>query len=91
MEYSERILQIMQNKGITPYRLAKETGMTESQATGHPMTEEEGAVWEFVRSVLGNEVADSLIYSQSRSLSEEQYDYFRAGFRLGARLMLDLR
>jgi hypothetical protein len=63
----------------------------EAKATGHPMTEEEGAVWEFVRSVLGNEVADSLIYSQSRSLSEEQYDYFRAGFRLGARLMLDLR
>ena len=30
MEYSERILQIMHNKGITPYRLAKETGMTES-------------------------------------------------------------
>jgi transcriptional regulator with XRE-family HTH domain len=30
MEYSERILQIMQSKGITPYRLAKETGMTES-------------------------------------------------------------
>ena len=62
----------------------------EAKATGHPMTEEEGAVWEFVRSVLGNEVADSLIYSQSRSLSEEQYDYFRAGFRLGARLMLEV-
>jgi hypothetical protein len=52
------------------------------------MTEEEGAVWEFVRSVLGNEVVDKLI---GRSLSEEQYDCFRAGFRLGARLMLDLR
>lgn len=30
MEYSERILQIMQNKNITPYRMAKETGITES-------------------------------------------------------------
>ena len=60
----------------------------EARATGHPMTEEEGAVWEFVRSVLGNEVVDKLI---GRSLSEEQYDCFRAGFRLGARLMLDLR
>ncbi len=30
MEYSERILQIMQNRGVTPYRLAKDTGMTES-------------------------------------------------------------
>ena len=60
----------------------------EARATGHPMTEEEGAVWEFVRSVLGNEVVDKLI---GRSLSEEQYDCFRAGFRLGARLMRDLR
>ena len=41
----------------------------EAKATGHPMTEEEGAVWEFVRSMLGNEVVDNLIYSQSRSLS----------------------
>ena len=63
----------------------------EARATGHPMTEEEGAVWEFVRSVLGDEVVDKLIYSQGRSLSEEQYDCFRAGFRLGARLMRDLR
>ena len=30
MESSERRLQIMQDKGTTPYRLAKETGMTES-------------------------------------------------------------
>ena len=41
----------------------------EARATGHPMTEEEGAVWEFVRSVLGDEVVDKLIYSQGRSLS----------------------
>ena len=30
MEYSERILQILRDRGITPYRLAKDTGMTES-------------------------------------------------------------
>ena len=30
MEYSERILQILRDRGITPYRLAKDTGMTDS-------------------------------------------------------------
>ena len=30
VEYSERILQILRDRGITPYRLAKDTGMTES-------------------------------------------------------------
>ena len=30
MEYSDRILQIMRERDITPYRMAKETGITES-------------------------------------------------------------
>ncbi|MDE6899587.1 MAG: hypothetical protein K2P15_00785 [Oscillospiraceae bacterium] len=55
------------------------------------MTEEESAVWDTAQAALGAEMIDELIYSQSRSLSEEQYDCFRIGFRLGAQLMLDLR
>lgn len=65
--------------------------LCEGKLTGHPMTAEESAVWEAARGVLGNEMIDELIYSQSRSLSEEQYDCFRIGFRLGAQLMLGLR
>lgn len=63
----------------------------EASAAGHPMTEEEAAVWDTARSVLGRDMVDRLVYSQSRSLTEEQYDCFRAGFRLGAQLMLSLR
>ena len=65
--------------------------LCEENLTGHPMTAEESAVWETARGALGNELMDKLIYSQSRSLSEEQYDCFRLGFRLGARLILSLQ
>lgn len=63
----------------------------EVNAAGHPMTAEEAAVWDTAQRALGNEMIDKLVYSQSRSLTEEQYDSFRAGFRLGAQLMLSLR
>ena len=43
------------------------------------------------QEVLGSEIIEKLQYAQLRSLVEEQYDYFREGFLLGARLMLELR
>ena len=63
----------------------------EGTAAGHPMTAEESAVWDAAKKALGREMTDQLVYSQLCSLTEAQYDCFRAGFRLGARLMLDLR
>ena len=63
----------------------------EARVPGHPMTAEESAVWDTVQNALGSEMIDKLVYSQSRSLAEEQYDCFRAGFRLGVRLILDAR
>ena len=65
--------------------------LCEPRIKGHPLTEEESAVWDTAQAALGAEMIDELIYSQSRSLSEEQYDCFRIGFRLGAQLMLGLR
>lgn len=59
---------------------------------GHQtMTCEETAVWDKAQAVLGGEMIDKMLYAQSRSLAETQYDYFRAGFRLGAQLMLELK
>ena len=59
---------------------------------GHcSMTSEETAIWDKAQAILGGEMIDKMLYAQSRSLSETQYDYFRAGFRLGAQLMLELR
>ena len=57
----------------------------------HPMTKEEDAVWEKAQAILGSQIINELLYNQCRSLAEEQYDYFRAGFRLGAQLMLELK
>ena len=57
----------------------------------HPMTAEEREVWDNAQKVLGGETIDKMVYAQSRSLAEAQYAYFREGFLLGARLMLELR
>ena len=54
------------------------------------MTEEESAVWDKAQAILGAEMIDKMLYAQIRSLAEVQYDYFCAGFRLGAQLMLEL-
>ena len=59
---------------------------------GHrSMTSEETAVWDKAQAILGREMIDKMLYAQSRSLAETQYDYFRAGFLLGAQLMLELK
>ncbi|MCI9432114.1 MAG: hypothetical protein HFF70_06760 [Oscillospiraceae bacterium] len=59
-------------------------------ANYYPMTEEESAVWDKAQAILGAEMIDKMLYAQIRSLAEVQYDYFCAGFRLGAQLMLEL-
>ena len=58
--------------------------------SSHPMTEEENAVWDEARAVLGADAVDQLLYAQARSLSEGHLDSFRLGFRLGALMMLEL-
>ena len=63
----------------------------EGKVGSHPMTEKEREVWDRAQMVLGGETIDKLIYAQSRSLAESQYDFFREGFLLGARLILELR
>ncbi len=57
----------------------------------HPMTKEESAVWDCARRILGGDMIDRLIYSQSRSLSEGEYEMFREGFLLGVQLMLEVK
>lgn len=57
---------------------------------GRPMTREECRTWDKAQVILGEDFLDQMIHSQSRSITEEQYDYFREGFRLGARLILEL-
>lgn len=56
----------------------------------HPMTKNEYAVWDAAQAILGDEFLDQMIHSQSRSLTEDQYECFRQGFRLGALLILGL-
>ena len=63
----------------------------EGRLGSHPMTKEERAVWNRAQAVLGEDAIDELVNAQSRSLTEEQYDCFRAGFRLGARLILEIK
>lgn len=63
----------------------------EGRLGSHPMTKEERAVWNHAQAVLGEDAIDEMVHAQSRSLVEEQYDCFRAGFLLGAQLMLALR
>ena len=63
----------------------------EGRIGGHPMTREERAVWAKAQAVLGENMIDRMVYAQSRSLAEAEYDCFREGFLLGARLMLELR
>ena len=55
-----------------------------------PMTQAEYKVWDKAQEILGGDLLDEMIHSQSRSLTEAQYVLFREGFRLGARLMLEL-
>ena len=63
----------------------------EKEVGDHPMTKEEGAVWEEAQKRLGEDQVDEMLASQSRSLAETEYDCFRAGFRLGVQLLLSLR
>ena len=63
----------------------------EGKVGSHPMTEKEREVWDRAQMILGGETIDKLVYAQSRSLAESQYDFFREGFLLGARLILELR
>ncbi|MBD5169900.1 MAG: hypothetical protein HDT20_07290 [Oscillibacter sp.] len=63
----------------------------EGKVGSHPMTATEREVWDRAQAVLGGDMIDKLVYAQSRSLAESQYDFFREGFLLGARLILELR
>lgn len=65
--------------------------LCEERLGSQPMTKEERAVWNRAQAVLGEDAIDEMVHAQSRSLVEEQYDCFRAGFLLGARLMLEVR
>ena len=65
-------------------------GIYEEKIAAHPMTKAESAVWENAQSLLGEDFVDKMVCSQSRSLTEGQFDSFRQGFRLGALLMLEL-
>ena len=55
------------------------------------MTKEERAVWDKAQAILGEDVIDEMFHVQCRSMVEIQYDYFREGFLLGARLMLEVK
>ena len=63
----------------------------ESKLGGHPMTKEEEKVWIGAQKILGEAMVDEMVHAESRSITETEYDCFRAGFRLGAQLMLELR
>lgn len=63
----------------------------EGRLGSQPMTKEERKIWNRAQAVLGEDAIDELVNAQSRSLTEEQYDCFRAGFRLGARLILEIK
>ena len=64
-------------------------GTYEPQTGYHPLTEDENAIWEGVQAILGCQMVDEMLYAQCRSLADDQYDSFRAGFRLGAQLILE--
>lgn len=66
-------------------------GIYEPQTNPHPMTSEESEAWEKAIAILGEKAVDEMVSAQCRSLVETQYEYFREGFRLGARLMLELQ
>ena len=66
-------------------------GTYEPKANYHDMSAEDRAVWEKVKTILGREMMDELLYSQCQILQENYLDWFREGFRLGALLMLELR
>ena len=63
----------------------------ESKVGSHPMTKEERAVWDQAQAILGGNTIDEMFHAQCRSMAEIQYDYFREGFLLGARLMLEVK
>ena len=65
-------------------------GIYEPKPTPHPMTQAESAAWEKAIALLGEKAVDEMVSAQCRSLAEMEYEYFREGFRLGARLMLEL-
>lgn len=54
----------------------------------HRMSDSESAVWERAAEVLGWDGIDKLIESESASIVENEYEYFRRGFCLGVRMML---
>lgn len=55
------------------------------------LCEEEAAVMEKVQSVMGLDMVDEISDAQEAIADEENLDWFRIGFRLGASLMLELR
>ena len=65
-------------------------GIYEPQIVPHAMTKEERAVWEKAIALLGDSMVDEMLSAECRSLAETEYEYFREGFRLGARLVLEL-
>lgn len=54
----------------------------------HRMSDSESAVWERAAEVLGWDGIDALIDSETPSMIENEYEYFRRGFCLGVRMML---
>lgn len=50
----------------------------------------EGELWDQVKPLLGQEMIDQLMDSQSAVAYQSNYEWFREGFRLGAGLLLEL-
>ena len=65
-------------------------GIYEPKIVPHPMTDEESVAWEKAITLLGEKAVDEMVSAQCRSQVETEYEYFREGFRLGARLVLEL-
>lgn len=55
------------------------------------LCEEEAAVMEKVQSIIGLPMVNEISAAQTAVTNEENLDWFRIGFRLGASLMLELR
>lgn len=53
------------------------------------LEEENGALWDKVRPLLGLKTVDELMNSYAGLSWQSEYEWFREGFRLGAALILE--
>ncbi len=60
------------------------------KTSGRPMTKKDQELWDKAQEILGYDMLDQMTCALNRAASEEFYDNFRLGFRVGALLMLEL-